>query len=76
MKRTRKMTFSLLFALAVLLGLIAAAWSGAVWFERRFSIPSALSLGAFFGAMAFAEIIKRINRRDDPRHSKRPPDPP
>jgi hypothetical protein len=66
----------LVIILAALVGLVAALWSGAIWLERAFLIPSPLSLGTFVAAIAFVEIIKRINRRDDPRHSKRPPDAP
>ena len=76
MRRTRKLTVRLVLVLAAMVGLVAALWSGAIWLERAFSIPVQLSLATFVGAMAFVEIIKRINRRDDPRHAKRPPDAP
>jgi uncharacterized membrane protein len=62
--------------LIVLVGIVAGTWAGAVWLERTHSIPAHLTLAVVFGALASAEIIKRVNRRDDQRHAKRPADPP
>jgi len=38
--------------------------------------PFAVAVGAIFGAIFIAVIVRRVNRRDDPRRAGRPPDPP
>jgi hypothetical protein len=35
-----------------------------------------LFLGPLAGPWLIWHLVSRINRRDDPRHAKRPPDPP
>jgi hypothetical protein len=74
MRKLRHPTKGLGIVLAAIVGFVAATWGGAIWLEEAMSIPAHVSLGLFFGAWGFIEIIKWINRVDDPRHAKRPPD--
>jgi hypothetical protein len=76
MRRLRNPTKGLAIVLAAMVGLVGTIWAAAVWLERTLSIPAQVSLGSFFGSLAFIEIIKCINRHDDPRHAKQPPDAP
>ena len=70
----RKPSRWLTVILVVVIGIVAVAWGAAVWLERTHSIPAEVTLSVVFGALGLAEIVKRINRRDDPRHVKSPPD--
>ena len=76
MRKMRNPTRGLGIVLAVMVGLVGTLWAGAIWLERTLSIPAEASLAIFFGSFAFIEFIKWINRRDDPRYAKRPPDTP
>lgn len=56
---------------------------GAIVFISIFVLPIwtewiiVLAYGSpILGALFIWEIVRQINRRDDPRHAKRPPDPP
>jgi len=48
-----------------------------VWLIATFIFKVAIIFGALFGgAYTIWRIVKSINRRDDPRHTKHPPGPP
>jgi hypothetical protein len=38
--------------------------------------PIAVAVAAIFGALFIVVVVRRVNRRDDPRRAKLPPDAP
>jgi len=61
------LVFALLIAAVSLAGLVAA---------NHQDFVAMLLASPFVGAWIVLSIVQAINRRDDPRHAKRPPDPP